>query len=132
MNDNKHLQCSAEPVSRGSGVTIGPADLALQGGAVFGGCQNSTLAMVDGKNHRKNKKCRLNHSRQTDGQKKVSKKKGSLRELRREYRMDHRGRNISASRGRQWSALRHWVEDMNNHPYSCQKMPNSNILLKED
>ena len=31
-----------------SGVTIGPADPALQGGAVFGGRQNSTLATADG------------------------------------------------------------------------------------
>ena len=37
-----------------SGVTIGPADPALQGGAVFGGRQNSTLATADGqKNFRR-------------------------------------------------------------------------------
>ena len=31
-----------------SGVTIGPADPTLQGSAVLGGCQNSTLSTADG------------------------------------------------------------------------------------
>ena len=35
-------------VAIGSGVTIGPADPTLQGGAVIGGHQNSTLASADG------------------------------------------------------------------------------------
>ena len=34
--------------SKSSGVTIGPADPALQGRAVFGGRQNSTLATAEG------------------------------------------------------------------------------------
>ena len=52
-----------------SGVTIGPADPALQGGAVFGGRQNSTLATADGqKNFRRYIKPDL---ATVDGQKKI-------------------------------------------------------------
>ena len=52
-----------------SGVTIGPADPALQGDAVFGGRQNSTLATADGqKNFRRHIKPDL---AMVDGQNKI-------------------------------------------------------------
>jgi hypothetical protein len=52
---------------RVSGVTMGPTDPAMQGGAAFGGHQNSILATADGqKNYRE---LNLSDLAATDGQK---------------------------------------------------------------